>query len=101
MMKTKLWLGATLAALLFTAGAAVTQPYPMVDRVAARVVQHYQSSTCDQLWQERAAKAGQPKSPMEQRAIQMLHEDAGMRAAFFSQISTPVVTKMFECGMIP
>ena len=99
-MKPKVWLGATLATLLFAAGAAVTQPYPMVDRVAAKVVQHYQSSTCEQLAQERAAKAGQPKSPMEQRAVQMLHQDAGMRAAFFSQVSTPVVTKMFECGMI-
>jgi hypothetical protein len=100
MMKGKAWPSATLPALLLVSGA-VAQPYPVVDKVAAKVVEHYQSATCEQLAQERAAKAGQPKSPTEQRAIQMLHEDAGMRAEFFSKVSAPIVQKMFECGMIP
>jgi hypothetical protein len=86
---------------LVLAGVAFAQPYPIVDGVAARVVQKYQSASCQQLWQERVAAQQRPKSPMEQRAIQLLHEDAGARAEFFSRISAPVVEKMFDCGMIP
>ena len=47
---------ATLAA----AGVAYAQ-YPVMDRVADKVIQKYQTSTCEQLWQEKAQKQGQPK----------------------------------------
>ena len=86
-------------ASLFT-GLAHAQ-YPIMDAVADRVIQTYQTSTCEQLWQERAQKQGQPKPEMEQRAIQMLRNDPQMRAAFFNKVSAPIVNKMFECGMIP
>ena len=87
---------ATLAA----AGVAYAQ-FPVMDRVADKVVQKYQTSTCEQLWQEKAQKQGQPKPEMEQRAIQALKGDAQMRQAFFNKVSAPIVNKMFECGMIP
>ena len=86
-------------ASLFT-GLAHAQ-YPIMDAVADRVIQKYQTSTCEQLWQERAQKQGQPKPEMEQRAIQILRNDPQMRAAFFNKVSAPIVNKMFECGMIP
>ncbi len=75
--------------------------YPMVDAIANKVIAKYQNATCQQLWEEKAANQGKPKPAMEQRAIQVLHEDAGARAEFFSKVSAPIVTKMFECGMIP
>jgi hypothetical protein len=75
--------------------------HPAVDRVAEKVIQKYQTSSCEELKQEKIEKQGKPKSDMEQRAIQMLHEDAGARAEFFAKVSTPVATKLFECGMIP
>jgi hypothetical protein len=100
MMTIRICLGAASAALLF-AGAAVAQPYPVADRVAQKVIQKYQTSTCEQLWAEKAAKAGQPKSPMEERAVQMLRQDPAMRQAFLDQIAAPVVNKLFECGMVP
>jgi hypothetical protein len=87
---------ATLAA----AGVAYAQ-FPIMDRVADKVVQKYQTSTCEQLWQEKAQKQGQPKPEMEQRAIQALKGDPQMRQAFFNKVSGPIVNKMFECGMIP
>jgi len=87
---------ATLAA----AGVAYAQ-FPVMDRVADKVVQKYQTSTCEQLWQEKAQKQGQPKPEMEQRVIQMLQQDPQMRQAFFAKVSAPIVNKMFECGMIP
>jgi hypothetical protein len=86
---------------LVLAGVAFAQPYPIVDRIADRVVQKYQAASCEQLWQERAAAQQRPKPAMEQRAIQLLHEDAGARAEFFGRVSAPVVQKMFDCGMIP
>jgi len=84
----------------FAAGIAYAQ-FPIMDKVADKVIQKHQTSTCEQLWQEKAQKQGQPKPEMEQRAIQMLKQDPQMRQAFFDKISAPIVNKMFECGMIP
>jgi len=82
------------------AGVAFAQ-HPILDKVADKVVQKYQSSSCEQLWQEKAAGQGKPKPEMEQRLVQLLREDPQMRAEFFSRVSAPIVSKMFECGMIP
>jgi hypothetical protein len=82
------------------AGIAYAQ-YPIMDAVANKVIQKYQTSTCQQLWEERAQKQGQPKPEMEQRAIKALQGDPQMRQAFFNKVSAPIVNKMFECGMIP
>lgn len=86
---------AALAATL-VAGAAHAQ-YPILDAVANRVVQKYESSTCEELWQKKS----EPKSAEEQRIMQFLREDPQMRTAFFNKVSGPIVNKMFECGMIP
>jgi hypothetical protein len=92
--------------LLFAATGAVIAAgayaqFPIMDRVADKVIQKYQTSTCEQLWQEKAQNQGKPKSAEEQRAIEVLRSDPQMQAVFFSKISTPVVSKMFQCGMIP
>lgn len=97
-MNKRTYLFAALSTLL-CAGVAQAQ-YPMVDKVAAKIIQKYQTSTCEQLWAEKAA-GKQPPSEMEQRAIAVLRSDPAMRAALFNQISAPIVSKMFECGMIP
>jgi hypothetical protein len=83
-------------ALCVTAGIAYAQ-YPILDMVADRVVQKYQSSTCEQLWQ----KKGEPKSMEEQRVIGLLQSDPQMRTAFINKVAAPIANKMFECGMIP
>ena len=83
------------------AGVALAQQYPIMDRVADKVIQKYQSSTCEQLAQERAQAKGKPKSPQEQRAIQLLRQDPNMRAAFVNKVAAPIANKLFECGMIP
>ncbi len=98
-MSKRFWLFVAGPVVLF-AGVAVAQ-FPVMDRVADKVVQKYQSSTCEQLWQERAQGKGKPKPEMEQRAVQMLRQDPQMRQAFFAKVSAPIVNKMFECGMIP
>src|SRR5215813_13408708 len=76
------------------------QEYPMVDMIANKIVQKFQTSTCEQLWQERS-QGRQPKSPQEQHAIQMLQADAQARAELINRVAAPVANKLFECGMIP
>jgi hypothetical protein len=85
-----------LAGALLCAGAANAQ-YPVLDMIAQRVIEKYQNSTCEQLWEQR----GQPKSPREQEAIQMLRNDPQMATAFLNQVAAPIANKMFQCGMIP
>jgi hypothetical protein len=98
-MNKRNWIWATVP-VLAVAGVAMAQ-YPIMDRVAEKVIQKYQTSTCEQLWQERAQGKGQQKPEMEQRAVQALRNDPQMRTAFFNKVSAPIVNKMFECGMIP
>jgi hypothetical protein len=90
----------TLAIALLCA-AVNAQQYPIMDKIADKVIQKYQTATCEQLWQERAAKGKAPKPQMEQEALQMLKSDPQMRSAFISKVAAPIANKMFECGMIP
>ena len=98
-MHKRLFLGAVAAAFMIASVARAD--HPLVDKVADKVVQKYQTSSCEQLAASRMQRQGRPKSAAEQRAVQMLHEDAAARTEFFNRISAPVVTKLFECGMIP
>ena len=98
MTKRILWFAMT-PALVF-ASAAIAE-YPIMNAVADKVVTKYQHSTCEQLWQEKVRQEGQPKPEREQKAVQLLHEDPQMRAAFINRVAAPVLNKMFECGMIP
>jgi hypothetical protein len=83
------------------AAADPQQQYPIVDAIANKIIQKYQNSTCDQLWQEKAQAKNKPKSAEEQHAIAMLHNDAQLRQVLIDKIAAPVANKMFECGMIP
>jgi hypothetical protein len=79
------------------AGVVCAQQFPILDAVAGKVVQKYQSSTCEQLYEKKS----QPKGPEEQRIIGMLKNDAAMRTEFLNRVAGPIANKMFECGMIP
>ena len=88
---------------MFVAGAAtvvagvVYAQFPIMDMVANKVVQKYQSASCEQLWE----KKGAPKSEQEQRVIGLLKSDPAMRTEFINRVAAPIANKMFECGMIP
>lgn len=88
--------------LLAAAGVlAVAVPaaadYPLMNMVADKVTQKYQSATCEQLW----AQKQQPKSEQEQRLIGLLKNDPALRTAFMNKVAGPIANKMFDCGMIP
>jgi hypothetical protein len=83
-------------AMLLCASVASAQ-YPILDRVANKVIQKYQQSTCEQLWK----KKGQPPSQEERRVIQFMRNNPDMRTYFINQVAAPIANKMFECGLIP
>ena len=85
-----------VASAMCVAGIAGGQGRIM-DMVADKVINKYQSATCEQLWQEKS----QPKSQEEQRAVQFLKNDPQARTAFLNKVAAPIANKMFECGMIP
>jgi len=89
------------SAIALLCAAVNAQDFPILDRIADKVIQKYQQSTCEQLWEERAQKGKAPKPPMEQEALQMLKSDPQMRSAFINKVAAPIANKMFECGMIP
>lgn len=88
------WLCAA-GALAFAGHAAAD--YPLMNMVADKVIQKYQSATCEQLW----AQKSQPKSEQEQRLIGLLKNDPQLRTAFMNKVAGPISNKMFDCGMIP
>src|SRR5450631_149182 len=85
--------------LLRSEGAQAQGQFPIMDQIANKVIQKYQNSSCEQLWEQKAAHA--PPSMEEQRAIGLLKSDPQMRAAFINKIAPPIANKMFDCGMIP
>ena len=71
--------------------------YPMVDMISQKVIQKYQTSTCQQLAANKAA----PPTDMERRAVELLRQDPQLRKQFLNKVAAPIVNKLFECGMIP
>ena len=83
--------------LVFGAIAVAHAQYPLLDKVVQKVIQKYQTSTCQQLAADKAA----PPSDIEKRAVDMMRKDPQLRQQFLNQVSAPIVNKLFECGMIP
>ena len=87
--------------VLFQLGIASAQQYPIMEKVVQKVIQKYQTSSCQQLAQEKSQPPTEQKAEMEQRAVGLLHNDPQMRTAFINQVAAPIANKLFECGMIP
>jgi hypothetical protein len=100
LMKRKLLVLAT-ALLGLGIVCARAQQYPMLDRVAGRVVQKYQTSSCAQLAAQRGARPTGQRAEEEERFVRLLHEDPQMRREFLNRVAAPIADKMFECNMIP
>ena len=83
--------------LLIGVVQARAHSYPIVEKLAQRVIEKYQSASCAEL----ASKRGQPPSPGEQRALQLMRNDPGMGAAFIDRVAAPIANKLFECHLIP
>jgi len=95
------WFHVVSAPGSFAANAPNPQQYPIVDKIADKIIQKYQSSSCQQLAEEKAQQQGQPKPLEEQRALEVLHSDPQIRQAFIGKVAAPIANKLFECGFIP
>lgn len=93
-MSKTIW---TIVVVASIGASAVYAQGMIMDMVTNKVIQKYQSSTCEQLWQAR----GKTPGAEEQRLIGFLKNDPQMRQEFFNKIAGPVMNKMFDCGMIP
>jgi hypothetical protein len=98
-MIKRLTVVAAIGLFLVVAGDAGAQyeQHPLIDKLANRVIQKYQNSSCQQLANQRH----EPKSPMEEQAIQNLRSDPQLSQLFISKVAAPIANKLFECGLIP
>src|ERR1700684_3335027 len=86
-------------ALSLASGTYAQEQYPMLDKLAAKVVEKYQTTSCEQLLQKKANP--EPPSAQQIKVIQFLKSDPQMRVVFINKVAAPIANKMFECGMIP
>jgi hypothetical protein len=89
----------TVIALLRPSDANAQAQYPIMDKVANKIILKYEQSSCQQLQQKESQKA--PPSAEEIRAVQFLHSDPQMRVAFINKVAPPIANKLFDCGLIP
>lgn len=92
---------ALITFLLYAGIASAQDSYPIMEKIAQKVIQKYQTSSCQQLAQEHSQPPTGKKAHMEQNAIQKLRNDPQMRTAFINMVAAPIANKLFECGMIP
>jgi hypothetical protein len=83
------------------AQGALAQDHPLVDRLAEKVIQKYESSSCQQLAEQRGHPPTGQRAEMEERAVRVLHEDPQIRREFIGRVAAPIANKLFECGLIP
>jgi hypothetical protein len=76
-------------------------PYPIADRVADKVIAHYQGASCQQLMAQKTQPPPPEEAQMKQRAVQLMRNDPAIRSYFLNKVAGPIANKLFECGMIP
>ena len=90
----------SIVAAVLVSGTIVAvnaQMGPLASKIADKVIEKYQTSTCQQIAADKAA----PPSDMEKKAIEELRKDPKLRQAFLNKVAPAVVNKLFDCGMIP
>ena len=73
----------------------------MIDKVSAKVIAHYENSSCQELAAEKQQPAAGSKGLERQRAIQYLRQNPQAAEYFINKVAAPITNKLFECGMIP
>ena len=100
-MIRRVYLLAVGSVLLPVGLAWAQESYPIMERVAQKVIQKYQTSSCQQLAQQKKQPPTGQKAQMGQHALQLLRNDPQMRTEFLNRVAAPIANKLFECGMIP
>jgi hypothetical protein len=85
--------------LMVISGTQAQDQHPIMNMLADKIIQKYQTSSCQDLRLKKAEKA--PPTPQEQKVIQYLKGDPQLRREFINRIAAPIANKMFDCGLIP
>jgi hypothetical protein len=98
-MFRRTWLLA-IAAIVVCWGVARAQrgqQHPILDKIANKVIQKYEHSSCEQLLKQKS----EPKTPQEEEAVTLLRNNPQVRTEFLNKVAAPIANKMFECRLIP
>jgi hypothetical protein len=95
-MVKRAWLLAVVLIAIYWAGARAQQ-HPIVDKIANKVIQKYEHSSCEELMKQKT----EPKTPQEQEAVELLQKNPQVRTEFLNKVAGPIANKMFECRLIP
>jgi ABC-type Fe2+-enterobactin transport system substrate-binding protein len=87
--------------LLHIGIASAQESYPIMEKVAEKVIQKYQTSSCQDLAKQKGQRPTGQKAQIEQRVMELLRSDPQMRTEFLNRVAAPIANKLFECGMIP
>jgi hypothetical protein len=85
----------------FPEGSAQQSEYPMMDKVAQKVIEKYQKSSCEELKAQKEEPPDPQQAAMKQKVVGALKNDPKMREQFLNKVAGPIANKLFECGMVP
>ena len=85
----------------FPSGSAQESEYPMMDKVAQKVIEKYQKSSCEELKAQKEQAPDPQQAATKQKVVGLLKNDPKMREQFLNKVAGPIANKMFECGMVP
>jgi hypothetical protein len=92
---------ALVPVLLYAGLTSAQEHYPVMEKIAQKVVQKYQTSSCQDLAKQKSQPPTGKQAQIEQRVVDVLRKDPQMRTEFLNRVAAPIANKLFECGMIP
>ncbi len=90
-----------LLAALYAQRLQAQTKYPVMEKVAQKIIQKYQKSSCSDLKQQKSETPSAEEAAMKQKVVEAMRKDSEMRQEFINLVAAPIANKMFECGMIP
>jgi hypothetical protein len=90
-----------MLALKVPSASTQQSEYPMMDKIAQKVIDKYHNSSCEELKAQKQQPADPQQAAMKQKVVGLLKSDPKMREQFLNKVAAPIANKMFECGLIP
>ena len=81
-MRRRASLFALVPVLLAVGLASAQESYPLMEMLAKKVIEKYQTSSCQDLARQKSQPPTGQQAQIEQRAVQALRNDPQMRTAF-------------------
>ena len=92
-----------MVSVLLFSGVAIAQQgrYPIMEKLAQKVIHKYQTMSCQELAMQKAHPPEGKKAMVKSRIIELLRSDPQMRTEFINRVAPAIANKLFDCGMIP